>query len=216
MKLFSINQILSGIIITILAFGCGGTNNDQNQDNTEMMEGDHDNMMEKGSPSDTTQHEMMGGNGMMSGQMQEAMMSGKMDESMMDNMRNIHQLLTNHEKIQRRVENLENGVKTWTESTDPAIVPAIQTHVRQMKARVENNRPIRQMDPLFREIFEHANEIEMQIENTEKGVYVLETSDNPQVVKLIQQHANRAVSEFVEQGMSRAMEPTPLPEGYRE
>lgn len=85
-----------------------------------------------------------------------------------------------------------------------------------MKERVENNRPIRQMDPLFREIFEHADEIEMQIENTEKGIFVLETSDNAQVVKLIQQHAHRAVSEFVEKGMSRAMEPTSLPDGYEQ
>jgi hypothetical protein len=56
----------------------------------------------------------------------------------------------------------------------------------------------------------------MQIEDTENGVIVTETSEDAQVVKLIQQHANRAVSEFVERGMQRAMEPTPLPEGYQE
>jgi hypothetical protein len=31
---------------------------------------------------------------------------------------------------------------------------------------------------------------------------------------LIRQHAHRAVSEFVAEGMARAMEPTPLPPGY--
>jgi quercetin dioxygenase-like cupin family protein len=40
---------------------------------------------------------------------------------------------------------------------------------------------------------------------------VVETSDDPEVVALIRQHAHRAVSEFVERGMDRAHEPTPLP-----
>jgi hypothetical protein len=199
--------IATVISFTFLIANCVGTEKEQEQKESEMMGDDHENMMGEG---------MMGNNEMMDEEMRKAMMSGEMDESMMGDMRNIHQLLTNHEKIQRRVETLDNGVKTWTESNDPELVPVIQIHVRQMKERVENNRPVRQMDPLFREIFEHADEIEMQIENTEKGIFVLETSDNAQVVKLIQQHAHRAVSEFVEQGMSRAMEPTPLPDGYEQ
>lgn len=197
------------VVVAILTSSCGGSTNQENNsneaidtENNDMMGGDHGSMMGEG--------------GMMDEQMRQAMMSGDMDEGMMDNMRNIHQLLANHDKIQRRVENIDNGVKTWTESSDPEIAQAIQAHVRQMKDRVENKQPIRQMDPLFQAIFKHADAIEMQIEDTEKGVYVLETSDNPQVVELIQQHANRAVSEFVEQGMSRAMEPTPLPEGYQD
>lgn len=208
MKLsYTATYIAIVISFTFLIANCVGTEKEQEQKESEMMGDDHENMMGEG---------MMGNNEMMDEEMRKAMMSGEMDESMMGDMRNIHQLLTKHEKIQRRVETLDNGVKTWTESNDPELVPVIQIHVRQMKERVENNRPVRQMDPLFREIFEHANEIKMQIENTEKGIFVLETSDNAQVVKLIQQHAHRAVSEFVEQGMSRAMEPTPLPDGYEQ
>src|SRR3546814_8363584 len=40
------------------------------------------------------------------------------------------------------------------------------------------------------------------------------TSDDPNVVLLIRQHAHRFVSEAAEEGMSRAMRPTPLPNGY--
>lgn len=208
MKLsYTATYIAIVISFTFLIANCVGTEKEQEQKESEMMGDDHENMMGEG---------MMGNNEMMDEEMRKAMMSGEMDESMMGDMRNIHQLLTKHEKIQRRVETLDNGVKTWTESNDPELVPVIQIHVQQMKERVENNRPVRQMDPLFREIFEHANEIKMQIENTEKGIFVLETSDNAQVVKLIQQHAHWAVSEFVEQGMSRAMEPTPLPDGYEQ
>lgn len=135
---------------------------------------------------------------------------------MMEDMRVIRSMLMNHEQIERRVENLDNGVKTWTTSTDPEIAAAIRTHVRQMKERMEENKPIRQMDPLFRELFNHADKIEMQIKDLDNGVEVTETSEDPQVVKLIQQHANKAVSEFAEQGMQRAMQPTPLPEDYQE
>lgn len=164
---------------------------------------------------------MMGGDemmqdGMMSEEMLKAMMSGDMDSEMMKDMRVIRTMLMNHENIDRRVENLENGVKTWTTSDDPDIASAIQTHVRQMKERMEENKPIRQMDPVFREIFDHTDKIEMQIEDIENGVVVVETSEDPQVVKLIQQHANRAVSEFAKEGMQRAMQPTPLPEGYKQ
>nr|WKN38581.1 DUF4175 domain-containing protein [Tunicatimonas sp. TK19036] len=208
MKLFlNVRNIL--LAVTLLVSSCSSSTDQENKDR-EAIGQENDHMMSGNHGS------MMGEDSMMDERMQQAMMSGDMDKGMMENMRNIHQLLINHEQIQRRVENLDNGVKTWTESSDPEIAKAIRVHVRQMKSRVEGNRPIRQMDPLFREIFEHAGEIEIQIEDTENGVYVLETSDNPQVVKLIQQHANRAVSEFVEQGMSRAMESTPLPEGYEQ
>lgn len=157
---------------------------------------------------------------MMSGSMDEMMremMSGDMmDGTMMRDMQPIHQLLMQHDKINRRVTDIPNGIESWTESDDPEIARLIQTHVRQMKDRVEEGRPIRMMDPLFlfREIFRHHKKIDLQIENTAKGVHVIETSKDPKVVKLIRQHAHEAVSEFVDEGMSRAMKPTELPEGY--
>jgi hypothetical protein len=154
--------------------------------------------------------------GMMSEDMRRAMMSEGMGPEMMEDMRPIRTMLMNHEQIDRRVEDLPDGVKTWTTSDDPEIAEAVQTHVRQMHERMKEKKPIRQMDPLFREIFEHADQIEMEIEDLKNGVLVIETSEDPEVVKLIRQHAHRAVSEFAEQGMERAMQPTPLPEGYKE
>lgn len=124
----------------------------------------------------------------------------------------IHALLADHASIDRRVTDRPDGVETWTESDDPEVAARIRAHVRQMDARLEEGRPIRRWDPLFAELFDHADAISMVIEDTEKGVRVVETSDAPYVVSLIQQHAHRAVSEFVERGMDRAHEPTPLPE----
>lgn len=164
---------------------------------------------------------MMNGHGMMSDSMMQAMMSDPdmmqiMGPEMMEHMRTIHQLLMEHGKITRRVNNLQNGIESWTESDDPAIAGAIQRHVHQMKDRMEKGQTIRHMDPVFRELFEHHEKVDIKINNIEKGVHVVETSQDPQVVLLIQQHANRAVSEFVEGGMRRAMQPTPLPDGYEE
>lgn len=153
---------------------------------------------------------------MMSEEMLKAMMSKDVGPQMMKDMRPIHTLLTQHEKIDRTVENLKNGVRTRTTSSDPKIAATIQQHVWQMHERLKEKRPIREMDPLFREIFEHADKIDMQIEDIPRGVEVVETSKDEQVVKLIQQHANQAVSEFVERGMQRAMEPTPLPKGCKD
>lgn len=168
---------------------------------------------------------MMGGGGMMgmmeimegmSCDMPDWMLSGqmRMDLTMMRDMHVIHGLLAEHEKIRRRVEDIPNGVRTTTTSDDPEVAARIRTHVYQMKDRVEDGRAIRHMDPVFREIFENHEKIEIQIEEIPGGVRVVETSRDPQVVLLIRQHARRAVSEFVDSGMQRAMRPTPLPEGY--
>jgi hypothetical protein len=157
------------------------------------------------------------GDGMMGRRMPEWMMSeGMMDPAMMEDMRVIHELLTNHDQISREVDDITAGIRARTTSSDDGIAELIQTHVGQMKARVEEGEAIRQMDPLFREIFSHHEEIAMDVERVQGGVLVVETSPNPQVELLIRQHAHRAVSEFVAEGMARAMEPTPLPAGYME
>lgn len=124
----------------------------------------------------------------------------------------IHALLADHEAIERRVVDRPDGVEAWTESDDPEVASLIREHVRQMKDRLVSGRPVRRWDPLFAAIFEHADAISMEVEDTPRGVRVVETSDDPEVVALIRQHAHRAVSEFVARGMDRAHEPTPLPD----
>ncbi len=149
------------------------------------------------------------GAGMMGGGMMGGMMGGTMQE-----MSAIHRLLSDHEKIQRTVKDIPNGVETTTTSSDPKLAATIREHVGQMKERIERGEPIRQGDPLFREIFANHQHIHMAIEDVPGGVRVKETADEPRIVPLVRQHARRAVSEFVAEGMPRAMRPTPLPPGY--
>ena len=49
----------------------------------------------------------------------------------------------------------------------------------------------------------YADRIEMKFEKTDKGMKVVETSDDPYVVKLIQAHA-KVVSQFVANGFEEA------------
>lgn len=119
-------------------------------------------------------------------------------------------LLTNHEKITRTVKNLPNGVETVTESDDSNIVAKIQEHVYWMNVRIDKTQPIRMRDPLFAELFRHTDKITMKHEDTDNGVRVIETSDDPYVVKLIQEHA-QVVSGFVKNGFDEAMKNHAVP-----
>jgi hypothetical protein len=162
-------------------------------------------------PADDTSRDhgaMKGGNGTGGMKGDGGMMGGMQD------MPAIHGLLSQHQKIKRSVKDIPDGVETITTSEDHEVAKLIREHVWQMKARIEEGRPIRQMDPLFREIFKNHQHIHMQIVDIPGGVRVTETADSPGVVPLVRQHARRAVSEFVAEGMRRAMQPTPLPPGY--
>ena len=121
-----------------------------------------------------------------------------------------HYLLERHELIRREVKNLDNGVETITESDDEAVSPMIQEHVAAMHERVKTGRGLRFWDELFVAIFKNHDKIKMVVENTERGVKVTETSDDPYTVKLIQAHAV-VVSKFVKRGFDEAHENHPVP-----
>jgi hypothetical protein len=110
-----------------------------------------------------------------------------------------HFLLDNRAKIRRMITRTAKGVETVTESDDPDVAAGIQTHLAAMHARVKEGRGIHMRDPLFREVFRHADKISMEITNTDKGVRAIETSDDPYVASLIQAHAD-VVSLFIETG----------------
>lgn len=110
-----------------------------------------------------------------------------------------HELLTHRAEIRRTVKPIDGGVETLTESDNPAVAAAIRKHVGSMKKRVEGANPIHLRDPLFAEVFRHAEKIQFAYEKTKQGVRVVETSDDPYVAKLIQAHAE-VVSLFLKNG----------------
>ncbi|MCA9078912.1 MAG: hypothetical protein KDA58_00075 [Planctomycetaceae bacterium] len=119
-------------------------------------------------------------------------------------------LLEHRKSITRTVKLLDNGIETVTESKDPEVAAKIQEHVAAMYDRVENNKPIHMRDPLFRELFRNTKKLTMKAEETEHGVKVTETSDDPYVAKLIQYHAE-VVSLFIKNGFSEMPKNHDLP-----
>ena len=123
-----------------------------------------------------------------------------------------HYLLEHHKDIRRTVKKLDAGVETTTESDVADVAKKIHEHVPAMYERMKANRPLRVWDPLFAELFRHADKVKMAVEKTAKGVKVTETSDDPAVARLIQAHAD-VVSRFVETGFAEAHKEHPVPDG---
>jgi hypothetical protein len=124
---------------------------------------------------------------------------GGPDERFAQDRNDFHYLLEHHTEIRRTVTNRPDGVQTLTESDNPEVAAKIQEHVDSMHDRIKNRLPIHMRDPLFAAVFGHADKIKMQWEATDKGVRVVETSDDPYVARLIQAHA-QVVNLFVKNG----------------
>ena len=115
----------------------------------------------------------------------------------------IHQLLANHDRIQRAVTNLPDGVRTETTSDDPQVAEWIKTHVGKMTERVaagdDPGLPIE--SPELHSIFRNKDKVRTTVETVDKGAVVTQTSTDPAVVAALQEHAKQ-VSEFVKGGMA--------------
>lgn len=121
-----------------------------------------------------------------------------------------HYLGDHGKEIRRTIKVIPKGVDTLTESDNPEVAEKIRRHVASMSSRVEQQRPIHMRDPLFAEVFKHAKQISMTHEATEKGVRVVETSDDPYVATLIQAHAE-VVSLFIQNGRAEMMKNHDVP-----
>jgi hypothetical protein len=129
-------------------------------------------------------------------------MSMAQDDATMAQLADIHELFINHDKIERTVENLPDGIRTTTESDDPHIAQLIKDHVASMGKRVETGNdpglPI-ESDALH-SIFKDYSKIATKVETTDKGVILVQTSTDKDTVASLQQHASE-VSDFVTEGM---------------
>ena len=125
------------------------------------------------------------------------------DAATMEQLRDIHALLGNHDRIKRTVTNLPDGIRTVTELDDPETVALIQRHVAKMGERVkagdDPGLPIE--SPALHAIFRDKDKISTAYETTEKGVIVTQTSTDAKTVAVLQQHAAE-VTDLVQGGMS--------------
>ncbi|MCK9188153.1 hypothetical protein [Acidithiobacillus sp.] len=125
-----------------------------------------------------------------------------------------HTLLRHHDQIQRELTRLSNGIRSLTSSTNPEIVRLLHDHVPAMHHRLEENFGLRFWDPAFPEIFTQREKVRMEVTLVPNGVLVEETSEDPNVVTLVQAHGT-VVSLFVQRGFAQAQEVSPLPDNYQ-
>ena len=123
------------------------------------------------------------------------------------------QLVHNHECIERTGEEIPDGVRSVTLTSDPDLLSILRKHPREIKQHLEKGGRVRMWDPLFVEMIHQQKHIHMLIRDVERGVEVTTTSDHPEVVKLIRAHAAK-VSDFVKHGPQAAHQETQLPDGY--
>jgi hypothetical protein len=135
---------------------------------------------------------------MMGGPMAGAMHQG--DASFADDMRLVHAMLVDNTRIKRTVENLPDGIRTVTESDDPAVARAIKAHVASMEQRLKDGRVFNLFSPTLPILFENKDKIKTTIEITGKGAIVTQTTADSKVASALQAHALE-VTELAREGM---------------
>jgi hypothetical protein len=107
-----------------------------------------------------------------------------------------------HKEIKRSVVKLKNGIKTITESNNTKLREAIIDHVSMMVTRLEEgkNPKVFIQTPILDKLFDYYDQIETELEITDKGIIVIQTSANKKVVQLLQKHADE-VSDMSKRGM---------------
>ena len=114
----------------------------------------------------------------------------------------LKEIFRSHKGIRRDVSNISNGIITTTEAEDETLREAIISHVSMMVTRLQEgkNPEVIIQSATLDALFEVYDEIDTEIELTEMGVKVIQTSANPQVVNLLQTHAAE-VSDMSKRGM---------------
>lgn len=153
----------------------------------------------------------MMGQGMMGQEMMGQGMGGPMaghiqhgDASFADDMRLVHAMLFDHDKIRRTVSNLPDGIRTVTESDDPGVARAIKAHVASMEKRLSDGKIFNLFSPTLPVLFENREKIKTVVETTDGGSIVTQTSGDAKVVAALQAHALE-VSELARDGMAAMM-----------
>lgn len=104
--------------------------------------------------------------------------------------------------LSREVTNLPNGIRTVTRSSDPAVRDALISHVIGMIDRVDtaDDPKVIIQSPTLDIFFARGQALSTEIDVTDDGIIVVQTSDDPQMVDALHTHAAE-VTAMVERGM---------------
>lgn len=174
-----------GGIVIALAIGAGGTYPAMSGNGHGMMAGTH------GHGADGTGHD-------------EVNMPGLRGENATpEESTELAILFCNFDTITREVENLPNGIRTVTRSSDPDVMDALVSHSVGMIDRVGqlDDPEIMIQSPTLDIFFVRGESIASDVEVTDDGLTVVQTSDDPQVVAALQKHAAE-VTNMADRGMA--------------
>ncbi|PWJ20549.1 hypothetical protein [Jannaschia seohaensis] len=112
-------------------------------------------------------------------------------------------MFRNFDTITREVENLPNGIRTVTRSSDPEVMDVLVSHAVGMIDRVgrKDDPKIFIQSPTLDVFFLRGDEIRSEVEVTDEGLVVIQTSDNPVMVEALQVHAAE-VTDMADRGMA--------------
>jgi hypothetical protein len=118
-------------------------------------------------------------------------------------------IFRNHRDITRTVKNLPNGIRTITETKKDNLRDAVVRHVVGMVDRLEEKKDpkIIIQSPTLDVLFKGSHAIKTEINMTDLGVEVIQTSADPILVKALQKHAAE-VTDMVKRGMRAVHEST--------
>ncbi|MGJ8585155.1 MAG: hypothetical protein ACSHXD_13745 [Marinosulfonomonas sp.] len=116
-------------------------------------------------------------------------------------------MFRNFQTIEREVENLPNGIRTVTRSTNDEVMAVLVSHVVGMIDRVDSgdDPQIMIQSPTLDVFFLRGDEIETEIEVTDAGIVVVQTSADPELVAALQTHAAE-VTDMADRGMQAVHE----------
>ncbi len=111
-------------------------------------------------------------------------------------------MFQNFPLIDRTVTNLPDGIRSVTLSDNAKVMETLVRHVTDMIARVEagDDPKVFIQSPTLDIFFERYDALTTQIDVTDEGVVVTQTSDDPELVAALHTHAAE-VSAMAEQGM---------------
>jgi hypothetical protein len=149
-------------------------------------------------------HHIGGHEGMNGGMHDEANMPGLRGENATkQETAELATMFRNFETITREVENLPNGIRTVTRSSNAEVMDQLVSHVVGMIDRVEtlDDPQIIIQSPTLDIFFAQGDQITNNIEVTDEGIIVVQTSENPELVQALQKHAAE-VTAMAERGMA--------------
>ena len=116
-------------------------------------------------------------------------------------------LFRNFQTLSREVTELPNGIRTVTRASDPEVMDVLVSHVIGMIDRVDMGRDpqVFIQSPTLDIFFARHEAITTDIDVTDDGIIVVQTSDDPEMIAALHLHAAE-VSDMVDRGMQAVHE----------